>query len=384
MIDSIRRYFIEITGIIISSFVVGLSFLLLTPPFLETKATLLLHDGPEEGLFTRAVEILQGNVLAEEVLNTLGAERLFPNMPQEQRLRQFQSQLQVEALEQSQIIHLTFRHREAFLALKTLEQVITSLVDTLERLHSSVQSLREGQVRTLLHQMQEAETALKVFQNQHSRTRLQSRTVELARQRNQLEAQIVVEEEQIKDSENRAADLRKKLQEGDQDVVAYRMELLRLQIYERQLQQKYLEEQGSLRRVREQIQRLQQEPHNPTIEALIQELVAVQLAINAREEQRDRAKRVLSQVIQQQQRLTAQAQVVEDLERAHAQSQEQYRLAQENMEAPGQEALRLTLLERPLLPPPARHWISLVGAVLAGALVSLAYVGLREFMRNKQ
>ncbi len=363
MLDTICKYYIVIIGIITFSVVLSISFLWIAPPLFETSARIRIHKNQEEGIFITAVEILQGNVLAEEVLNSLGAERIFPKMQQEQRLRQFQSQLIVEPTEHTQVIHLSFHHREAALALNILEQILVNLNNTLKKLYGTHSG--EG---ALLQQMQEAETALRLFTARHGGPRFQVRTEELTSQRHDLETQIRAEEKKIKDLENTVFALRQELQEDNQDVA----ELVQLKIYEKQLQQKYREEQETLQQVREQMQRLHKEPHDPRIENLIE----LQVAVNQQEIQRDKLKRILSQVKQQEQRLTAQSQVLEQLEAEFTLSQEQYEQALKEVEA-------FAVLERPLVPPPARHWMHVFGAILAGALASAVYVGFREFMAKK-
>ncbi|MCI5137596.1 MAG: hypothetical protein D3922_04090, partial [Candidatus Electrothrix sp. AR1] len=111
-----------------------------------------------------AVEILQGNVLAEQVMTSIGITKLFPHLEQDKQdaddllsraLAAFQQQLTVVPIKETRIIKIAFQHQDAAMSAQAVETLLGVFKKEYKKFHSPQEVLHNEQLLLLRQKMHE-------------------------------------------------------------------------------------------------------------------------------------------------------------------------------------------------------------------------------------
>ncbi|MCI5146911.1 MAG: hypothetical protein D3923_15660 [Candidatus Electrothrix sp. AR3] len=222
-----------------------------------------------EGTIT-ALEILNGNILSEQVINTIGGMRLFPNSSQKisSLLRQFKLQFTASPVSGTRIIKIFFRHQKPEVALDTLEALLRIFRKQYRDIQEPQTSLLEQQLLVYRKQMEQAEKKLSMFKKKNRMYAFGEYKPSLVAEQRQLQSQLLIETKKLKELSVALESMRQHYlapepsaggAKGRNDFVEERTSLLDLKLYEYELLRKYEEEEPLISSVRQQIRMLKEQ-----------------------------------------------------------------------------------------------------------------------------
>ena len=203
-----------------------------------------------------AVEILQGNVLAEQVMTTIGTTKLFPDFERNAKSREdllsralaaFRQRLTVTPIKDTRIIQITFQHPDAEMSVRIVETLLKVFDNEYKKFHSPQEALHNEQLLLSLQKMHQTARALSMFR-QNNRLLVDEDRDKVTAQYDTLKKLLSTEQEaqdeqmtQLNRSEERFADaLGPAAQNSEQEQVEEgRRDLIRLKLYEQDLIGKY-------------------------------------------------------------------------------------------------------------------------------------------------
>ena len=203
-----------------------------------------------------AVEMLQGNVLAEQVMTTIGITKIFPHLEQDTQdeedllsraLAAFQQQLTVVPIKETRIIKITFQHPDAAMSAQAVETLLKVFDKEYRKFQSPQKALHNEQLLLSLQKMHQTARALSMFRQKNQLLVDEDRD-KITAQYDTLKKLLSTEQEaqdermtQLNSSEERFADaLKPDTQDSEQEQVKEgRQDLIRLKLYEQDLIGKY-------------------------------------------------------------------------------------------------------------------------------------------------
>jgi uncharacterized protein involved in exopolysaccharide biosynthesis len=272
-----------------------LSFLL--PPTYEAKSSMLVKFGrenlysPEAGsnspvvsfgqqnaeeILNSEVEILTNGDLADRVITAIGVEKLYPDLigktyrsgvtPKDVAIIRFGKKLSVEGVKKSNVIDVSFQHRDPRLA----AQVVNLLVDYFKEKHLQVysdpkSSFLEEQLVEYRQKLTASENALQGFKQTEGVYSLDEQRNLMLRQRMELDTAYKGTQNNIMSLQQKLASLKaqsRTIAEGGNTFAASeqgkiltdaKSKLLDLQLKEQELLIKYKEESPPVKDVRKEI-----------------------------------------------------------------------------------------------------------------------------------
>ncbi|MCX5844388.1 MAG: Wzz/FepE/Etk N-terminal domain-containing protein, partial [Deltaproteobacteria bacterium] len=210
------------------------SFLL--PPTYEAKSTLLVKFGREfiyrpevgekpsdsrssiainqEEIINSEIQIMTSRDLVEKVITTLGMENIYPDILEspprgmtalEASARGFEKNLNVEGIKKSNVIEVSFQHKDPQMAAKA----VNTLIEFFREKHLQVMS--DPKSSFLVQQLSSYEQKLKASENEMEAFRQKNKVYSLDEQRTLLLRQRMELDTAYKDSANRISELREKV-----------------------------------------------------------------------------------------------------------------------------------------------------------------------------
>jgi uncharacterized protein involved in exopolysaccharide biosynthesis len=167
----------------------------------------VLLDPSREERINSAVEMFQGRNILEQVIHDVGATKIYPGIdkapwiplgssaklsPADRALLIFQKKISVEAVKKSNIINITFQHKDPAVA----AQVVNKLVDVFLDQHLKVYQEPGGynffssQVSVLEKKLKDSEQELKGFKNNNRIISLEEQKSVLLKQISDLELEL--------------------------------------------------------------------------------------------------------------------------------------------------------------------------------------------------
>jgi uncharacterized protein involved in exopolysaccharide biosynthesis len=206
----------------------------LTAPTYEATSTILVKMGREntyrpevgsgtqisvsppnqEEIINSEIQVLVSKELIEKVIRAIGVENLYPELvktyakgitPVDMAIGVFEKALTVEAVKKSNVIEVSYRHKDRQIA----AQAVNLLIDLFKEKHLQVyndpkSSFLEEQLKDYQTKLQGSEEGLQEFKQQH-------RVYALDEQRNLLLQQRVNADSAYKETLNKTAELRQRL-----------------------------------------------------------------------------------------------------------------------------------------------------------------------------
>ncbi|MDU9050825.1 MAG: GNVR domain-containing protein [Candidatus Electrothrix sp. Rat3] len=387
-----------------------------------------------------AVEILQGNVLAEQVVTAIGIIKIFPDLDQEtlsednvlsHALAAFQQQLKVTPIKDTRIIQMTFQHPNAAMSVQVIETLLQLFRKEAEKLLPSQEAWKNETIRLANQQMRQAVQPLSIMLQQKNRFLLAAENQEtITAQYDKIKTQLSTEQENLHEQLNRlntleeqyAAVLKPENQDNQTEQTEQaeqvddqsdeqtkkeqfeeeRKDLLRLKIYEQDLREKYGKG-GSgdrlIANVRLQItsleNKLSAEAGIPAaarkeLEETTDQLVLAQISCRRQQEKTDllqrqagQLKNTLDQLVQQEGAPAELRQQAETAQKRYATLVEQLEAEQKSSRV-SQGSEQFQIIQQPAIPSEPikpKKASALLLALLSGLIGSLLYGTIRT-LRN--
>jgi len=259
--------------------VVGVVILQLTPLY-EAKSTLLLKVGREylnksdlnstsplmslsQGeLINSEIQILTNRNSIKRVIAALKLERIYPDLAKgelggdqyQAAVTRFEEALTAEPIKQSNVIEVSFRHRDP----KTAAQAVNLLVDYFKEMHLQVfsgpkSSLVESQLAAYERKLKDSEEKLQAFKQENKVFSVEEQRTLLLKERADLDAELKATESAQRELQERVPALKEQLQTIGKSRTPYaqpdreriidetKAKLLAMQIEEQQLLKKFTE-----------------------------------------------------------------------------------------------------------------------------------------------
>jgi uncharacterized protein involved in exopolysaccharide biosynthesis len=285
----------KILAIFLATVVTVVAGSFLIAPVYEATASLLVKIGREyitkpevgnagnlmivnqEEIINSEIEILDNRELIEKVIAAMGVGTIYPQLasdpparmtPLEAAVLQFSRNLTVEGVKKSNVIDVSFRHRDPAVAAKAL----ALLVDFFKEKHLEVfsnpqSSFLEKQLADYQQRLKESEHAFQAFKQQNQVYAVEEQRSLLLRQRVELDTALKATNNRIDELQNKVASYREQLRDiaqnkarytqtdRDKIVVDAQSHLLSLQLKEQALLAKdYREDSRLVGNVRKEIQ----------------------------------------------------------------------------------------------------------------------------------
>jgi uncharacterized protein involved in exopolysaccharide biosynthesis len=251
------------------------------PPTYEAQSTLLVKIGREyiyrpevssgtqisvnppnqEEIINSEIRILTSRGLIEKVVGTIGVDKLYPRLvktypdgitPVDMAVIQFEKKLTVEVVKKSNVIDVSYQHRDRVLAAKAVNLLVDFFLDKhLQVYNDPTSSFLEQQLEDYRKKLEGSEDGLQQFKQRN-------RVYALDEQRNLLLKQQIDLDSAYKETQNRIEELRHRLaslnekarmiaedpplytfSERDRILTDSKTRLLDLQIKEQELLTKY-------------------------------------------------------------------------------------------------------------------------------------------------
>ena len=196
-----------------------------TPTNPASSGTPILFDASREERINSEVEILTGRNLIEKVISDLGVKTIYPDIDKkpliprpasreltslEKATLTFQKKLSVEGVKKSNIISITFQHKDPHIA----AQVVNKQIDAFLEHHLTVYKESEkygffdDQVRLLDTRLKDSENELETFRKQNSISSLNEQKKLLLQQISNLEVSLTETESEISKNKGKIQALR--------------------------------------------------------------------------------------------------------------------------------------------------------------------------------
>lgn len=204
----------------------------LMPPTFEAKSSLMVKFGREyvyrsevgetsqaisfsrEETVNSEIEILKSRDLIEKVITSLGVEKIYPSLannpqgeisPLDAAILKFEKKLSVESIKKSNVIQVTFQHRDARVAASAVKRLVELFKEKHLQVFSDTKAtFMEQQLAIYRDKLDESEKSLEAFKREHG-------VFSIDEQRRLLLQQRVDLDTTLKDAENRAVELTQKI-----------------------------------------------------------------------------------------------------------------------------------------------------------------------------
>ena len=275
------------------------SFLL--PPTYEAKSSLLLKFGREyiyrsevgergsdtrpliplnqEEVINSEIQILTSRDLIEKVIASIKVENIYPDLaedppktvtPLEAAILIFEKKLSVEGIKKSNVIQISFQHKDPHIAAKAVNFLVEFLKEKHLQVYSDPKSsFLEQQLLAYEQRLKESQNKLEDFKQKYQVFSLEEQRTLLLKQRTDLDTIFKAAQNQVKELQNKLSSLKNQMRTVSKDVPLYteterykivddaKAQLLSLQLKEQELLQKYNENTALVINVRKEIKIVQ-------------------------------------------------------------------------------------------------------------------------------
>ena len=333
-----------------------------------------------------AVEILQGNVLAEQVVMAIGIIKIFPDFDLSTlskddalslALAAFQQQLTVTPIKGTHIIKITFQHLDAAMSAQVVETLVRLFRIEYRKFQSPQEALHNEQLLLLRRNMHQAAQALSMFRQKNQLFLVGESKQDVTAQYDKMQIRLSTEQENLHEQLHQVNRLEEQFvnifkpykqaseQVKEEEFSQERKDLIRLKTYEQDLIEKYGEG-GSgdrlITNVRLQIASLKKkiyteagllEAEQKESEDAAEQVVLAKIGYREQQKKIDRLQRKINQLDNRLQRVTEQDRVLEELQQQAENTQRKYTTLVEQLET--EQKLRerseqILVIEKPVKP----------------------------------
>jgi uncharacterized protein involved in exopolysaccharide biosynthesis len=186
--------------------------------------------------------------------------------PLEAAILQFQKQLSVEGIKKSNVIQVSFQHKDPGIAAKAVNMLVEFLKEKHLQVYSDPKSsFLEQQLSTYEQRLKESQNQLEVFKQKYQVFSLEEQRTLLLKQRTDLDTVLKTAQNQIRELRNKLSSLKNQMRTVSKDVPLYteterykiiddaKAQHLSLQLKEQELLQKYNEDTALVVNLRKEI-----------------------------------------------------------------------------------------------------------------------------------
>jgi len=356
----------------------------------EAKTSILIRQGQRGKADVNAeLALLHGDVLAEQILKAVGPELLFPAAAGEDgRLRQLLRRLRAQAVRNTRIVEITFRHSDPELAAETANTAVRLLGPELEKLDDPQTALLEEELLLRRKQLQQAQNVLSMFR-QNSRLHLpDSQTRHLAIERGRMEAVLAEESRREQELAGELKELRRQFAAVPVKDEESRSAFLEMKLYQHELLRKYDATQPLAVEAGKQLEQMRTRLQGGADLDALADWIAKANAAHSRQQEASKAARLqLDKLAGQQRQQVEQAKIFSSLEAEVEKNRELYAQQLNKAEASRKAGVKgglVTVIEQALPPEqPARpkKLRNMLAAAVFGLLGSLLWGCLRQRRR---
>jgi polysaccharide chain length determinant protein (PEP-CTERM system associated) len=215
------------------------------------------------------IELIKSRSLAEKVIKALGLKNIYKNAEYKDAVLSFQKSLSVEGIKKSNVIEVSFKHKDPETAAKIVNTLANAYLDEHLLVHKNPQSFNffENQSQDLKTKLEQSETALETFKKQNAVTDLKEQQKLLLKQISDLHADLNRTLSQEAETRNRITQIRQQLDKTPENVPQDKevdhnpylisnleARLVELQLKEKELLVKYTPQSRLVKNVEEEIQ----------------------------------------------------------------------------------------------------------------------------------
>ncbi|MCI5165092.1 MAG: hypothetical protein D3903_03115 [Candidatus Electrothrix sp. GM3_4] len=369
-----------------------------------------------------AVEILQGNVLAEQVVTAIGLMKIFPDFDQEtlseddvlsHALAAFQRQLTVTPIKETRIIKITFQHPDAAISAQVVETLVRLFRMEYRKFQLPQEALQDEQLLFSRRNMNQAAQTLSMFRQKNQFLLVGESQQDVTAQYDKMQIRLSTEQEnlheqlrQVNRLEEQFANILKpdnqdSEQVKEEEFSQERKDLIRLKTYEQDLIEKYGEGEGGsgdrlIANVRLQAASLKKklyteagvlEAEQKESEDAAEQVVLAKIGYREQQKKTDRLQRQSSHLEGKLQRVTEQDGVLEELQQQAENTQRKYTMLIEQLETEQKSRERskqILVIEKPvkpLAPIKPQKKPALLLAFACGVIGSILY-GMIQMLRK--
>lgn len=230
----------------------------------------------QEEVTNSEIQILKNRDLIEKVITTLQLEKIYPKLlvnppsnmkPLDAAIVQFQKKLKVEAVKKSNVIQVSFQHRDPLIAARAINLLIEFFKEKhLQVFSDPKSSFLETQLATYDQKLKESENSLQAFKQETGVFSLDEQRTLLLRQRSELDTALKNTQNIMFEMQKRIATLKERMTsisasptlytntEREKIIVEAKSRLLALQLNEQELLKKYTENNRLVVNARKEIQ----------------------------------------------------------------------------------------------------------------------------------
>jgi len=260
-------------------------------PIYEAKAQILVKMGREnlyippnstnsqiinfnrDNQLNSEIELLKSQTLAENVIKSLGSETIYKNLDHKDTVLTFQKSLSVEGIKKSDVIAISFKHKDPKMAAKIVNTLANAYLDEHLLVHKNPQSYNffEDQSQVLKTKLEQSETALETFKKQNAVTAMDEQQKLLLKHIADLRAELNRTLSQEAETKNRILQIRQQLDKTPENISQGKevdhnpylisnleARLVELQLKEKKLLMKYTPQSRLVKNVKEEIQMVQE------------------------------------------------------------------------------------------------------------------------------
>jgi uncharacterized protein involved in exopolysaccharide biosynthesis len=261
-----------------------------TRPVYEAKAQILMKMGREnlyippggtskvinfnrDNQINSEIELLKSRSLAENVIKSLGSENIYKNIKYIDAVLKFQKSLSVEGIKKSDVIAVSFKHKDPEMAAKIVNTLANAYLEEHLLVHKNPQSYNffEDQSQVLKTKLEQSEAALETFKKQNRVTALDEQQKLLLKHIADLNAELNQTLGREAETKNRILQTRQQLDKTPETIAQGKevdhnpylisnleARLVELQLKEKQLLIKYTPQSRLVKNVKEEIQMVQE------------------------------------------------------------------------------------------------------------------------------
>ncbi|MEE8480213.1 MAG: Wzz/FepE/Etk N-terminal domain-containing protein, partial [Desulfobacterales bacterium] len=260
-------------------------------PVYEAKAQILVKMGREnlyippnstnsqiinfnrDNQLNSEIELLKSRSLAETVIKSLGPENIYKNKKYKDTVLNFQNSLSIEGIKKSDVIAISFKHKDPKMAAKIVNTLANAYLDEHLLVHKNPQSYNffEDQSQVLKTKLEQSEAALETFKKQNRVTALDEQQKLLLKHIADLNAELNQTLGPQAETKNRILQTRQQLNKTPETIAQGKevdhnpylisnleARLVELQLKEKQLLIKYTPQSRLVKNVKEEIQMVQE------------------------------------------------------------------------------------------------------------------------------
>jgi len=260
-------------------------------PIYEAKAQILMKMGrenlyiPPSGTSSKVInfnrdnqinseiELLKSRSLAENVIKSLGPENIYKNIKHNDAVLKFQKSLSVEGIKKSDVIAVSFKHKDPEMAAKIVNTLANAYFEEHLLVHKNPQSYNffEDQSQVLKAKLEQSEAALETFKKQNRVTALDEQQKLLLKHIADLNAELNQTLGREAETKNRMLQIRQQLDKTPETIAQGKevdhnpflisnleARLVELQLKEKRLLIKYTPQNRLVKNVKEEIQIVQE------------------------------------------------------------------------------------------------------------------------------